>query len=1047
MDRLFNDMQQNDVLETTNIKSIGNFYKILLEVNNNVSSSRIIGVYETLYILRAACSKYLSLGKNKDSKFKNLVAKNEFVNELYTFYEEITLVYAAVGEDAINEMLDSDISKLYLEIIECYKSILNTNNVIDENTLYTQLIKQLSDGSARFTNVLQYNDILLKGFDVINMRYSILINAISKGYSIAVKRQLPYSKDIFVHFENAYDTNYINSQIFNNITIDSQTTDTTNAALMKSIFVDYDSSKALAYDNIHFMAGFGNANEVKNVCSHVLKLLNDKTPAYAICIMYDNNELYHTKVIDMCKKMGISFVERRGEPLWNIPLIVALASILEIFKKSASGKIEVDVDRLSNILSSPYVQIEHLDYKSIRSIIYSKSALHLYSVMEYGKLKSKLEYKIKSYNELQEKNGFDELLEEYKNATFAIIQFLEQVYTLITAKKLCDIGQAYLEILKYIKIDEAIKVHGINTDHGEISGEIADEISLDKLNKQQIYLVERDNNALAKFIKNIHDISFNTDIDSGIIEKNVLFHFTTILNEMMRKEYIDIYNKDSRAVTISTLYDVRYHDYEHIFILGMDSSFLSRSVSNFFVSDKKRESLNTKYNYPLFTTTSSLNCDAMMLIANIISSSTVKNGAIYLSLPYKDENGTLNLPHNFVEEIFYKKTLSEFTFENLLQHALIYQENYIQNVKDSTNDDETIMGFFRHGQTDSKIYIRDNNLDVKSIISSIQRRSVQSSLAVNSANASYFMKHFLNQGLSATDILNILICPQYFLDIKLFSGDELEKDELGIQYSDIGSIYHNIFDGLYKIIFKKFGTNMYNSSHVAEWYKTLDYVVDDVFGRATILADENEIDMEFMKKDVHKNCSSFIEKEFARVEDENQLYIPSHFEYRFDKYSIYKNNDIDIKINGRIDRIDLHYIDKEYQKVDGVRIVDYKRNVKTIRDSIDIDNIQLILYLSYVVNSREKFGLSEFEDMIDMKKSIAYIGYEQLNDKSIKYFKEHKKADVLNALVLGLSDTLEPIFEKISSGIVDYRSTEDGCSICRKKDICPKSYYLSSADD
>ncbi len=1054
MDRLFSEMQTGDVLETTNIKPIYNIYKTLLHISDTYLPSRTMGIYETLCVLKSACGKYVE--DNPSSKFKNLVQKNEFVNELYTFYEEITLVYAAIdiNESKINSLLNTDISRLYLDIIACYKSILSGRGIIDENMLYSKLIGRLSSGDAIFSEALQYNSIILKGFDVVNMRYSVLLNAINKGYGIKIKHQLPYSKEILEHFEDTYDTKYTDNKIFSIDILDDDACRIykESQATIKSIFVDYDFSQELNYDNIYFMAGFGSANEVNNVCSHVLAILNDReknVASHSVCIMYDNSELYHTKVIDTCKKMGISFVERRGEPLWNIPLIVMLASILDIFQKPSDGKIEVDVDRLANILSSPYIQIEHLDYRSIRSIIYSRDALHLYPIMKYKKLISKLEYKIGFYDKLKKeysehsenatKNGdsnwahFDESsIVEYKNSAQAIVTFLEKVYGLMEAKTLSDVGLLYLEILKHIKIDEVLKVHGVDID------------DVNTTTKHKKYLIERDNDALARFIDKVNEISFNEDINSAIDTNNIVFYFKTILNEMMRKVYTPIYSKDERSVTISTLYDARAHEYEYIFILGMDCTFLSRSTSDFFLNDKRREEINAEFGYPLFISTSSLNCDSMALVTNIISSSIVCGGHIYLSLPYKDENGSINLPHNFIEDVFYKKMLEEFSFDSLVKNGLIYQEHYIPSVELSTNDDDTIMGFFLHGQKDKHITIRDKELDVKSIMSSIQRRSSIEHSDIEEENAIYFMKYFLNQSLSATDILNILICPQYFLDTKLFLGDELTKDELGIQPSDIGTIYHNIFANYYNIIKKKFSVNMFNSKNKEACLKYLNSSIEYIFERSYMLFDENSADISFLKDDVYKNCHLFLDKEFDRAENDNGLYIPTHLEYPFKDYNIYENDDIKIKIKGRIDRIDLHYKDKTYQEIDGVRIVDYKSRAGTISDknldNINIDHAQLMLYLSHVVGS-DNFNF-EKEHM-----SIAYIGYNDLSSKNDDYFSDYSNMENLSYLVSNLNNSLKPIFDRISSGIVDYNPKKESCSICRKKDTCTRSYYLSGSED
>ncbi len=359
------------------------------------------------------------------------------------------------------------------------------------------------------------------------------------------------------------------------------------------------------------------------------------------------------------------------------------------------------------------------------------------------------------------------------------------------------------------------------------------------------------------------------------------------------------------------------------------------------------------------------------------------------------------------------------------------------------------MGFFRYGQTSKEIVIRDENLtsqDVVSIIEAIQRRcDVSHNIAIANSNAAVFMKHFLSEPLSATDIEDIITCPQYFLDKKLFVGKELEKDEIGIQPFDIGIIYHDVFAKFYRGVFSN-GVS-FDRKNIEKCYAILDDVVKKVFLNSTMLIEESKIDKEFLQANVLKTCRAFIEKEIERAENDEMLYAPIHMEYDFSDYGIYQNNGTDVRINGRVDRIDLCYQDNDASKeIIGVRIIDYKSKTKTIRDTIDKDNIQLMLYLKYITESN-KFNLAK----TDLKQSIAYIGYNQLTSKTEKYFNEYrdedKKPNKIKSLMDSLNDSLIYNFDNISKGKIEYNSENGGCEKCRKKDICLSSHYLSGVDD
>ncbi len=396
---------------------------------------------------------------------------------------------------------------------------------------------------------------------------------------------------------------------------------------------------------------------------------------------------------------------------------------------------------------------------------------------------------------------------------------------------------------------------------------------------------------------------------------------------------------------------------------------------------------------------------------------------------------------------FSKKTLTEFNFENLENNGLIYLHDYIPKMNEATNDDDAMMSFYFYQENQSKTYkgakniiLKNENMDFKKVMKSIKNRTSNVTKEEQNDEALFLIKYFLENKFFVTDLSNIIDCPQYFLYTKMFEEKPIDIAEMGLHYSDMGIIYHDVFNRLLKECYNKFGFNIYKQD-ISQYKKIIEAAIENLILESKINDYCDDFEIASIKQELNIKINIFIEKELQRAEDENYLYIPSYFEEPFYDYSIYNHNGINIKLSGRIDRIDLHYSDSSYKKIDGIRIIDYKRKIynplstKKMEEE-RLQHSQLMFYLDYLTNDNKiKFGRDNI--------SIAYIGYDNLNNKNEDYYSACDDTEILMNCLDELKSDFTPIFDKISKGIIDYNPSKEVCDKCPKNSQCPKAISTS----
>ena len=990
-------------LDITNYKTLFEFYRTTIDkffknfsIKNNVSrleeSTAIINIYEALIEFT---------NKNKDSIISKQNKNYELAANIYNFIEEITFAKIIIGKD--NEYLDlnnnlEDIKK----IVSIYKSNNKAKNLFDDNDIFELFINSIN--KKEINDFKEYEEIEIYNFESVPLRYSIFLEAINKNYNINIKAFMPYNIDkIFSNYKDFYQG--INNFEYSNIS------DFSKALINKNNKEDLNKYK----EQIKLIAGFGINQEIDTVIDEVIKLKNSNIPLSDIALIFSDTQKYREVVARRLKECNIKFNQRRGNFIWRMPLIPVLTSIFFIIEK---GK-EIDIDALIKLLSSPYLtNIDGINPYNIRELLYSKD-FRIFKKMPL----SDFLYNIENNR-------------EHKEISNSIIKLIELLKKLMSSDTYSKIGSAYIEILKFLKIDLIFEE---NIEEEKYYNSVY-------IKKDEIFY--RDNDSLASFVEIVLKLTANDNSKNKISPMD----FHEALNILIKDEYLRGDNNKEISLTISNLYDARGLKAKYLFILGANNDFINRKPDTFFISNKVRESINNKYKKYVLSSQNLLSDISYALFLNIISS-CYDNGIVYFSFRLKDKDGNLEIPFFYIEDLFLELGNEDFKFDTLKENGLIFRENYIPKGNNIHSEKENIISLFFYKENYE--YPKDISFDknIKNIVNLVYNK--EESVYTNPQNFISILKEDLSNTISVSKIKEIMECPIKYIYSRLFERDSIDSLIIGINRMDKGTIYHKIFENFYNKIKEKFSNNCKLKEDKFNSYKNIaSETIEEYFNKKEIKI-YNEADKEVIIEEINNVMNSFIKYEIDL--SENSDYIPNNFEEKINEFKVYSYNNHNIKISGRIDRIDFSYSNDN--KINGIRIVDYKANVypkelkkylsKLTTEEIINAYLQPILYLKYAID----------EYIIKPNKSDNF-NIDELVEKCEVVFAVYKESDIVNKedyiifddkeillTICGYKDgdfNLNDYFDKIFKNIFEDKliavSGKEKCENCINYQNCEFAY-------
>lgn len=990
-------------LDITNYKTLFEFYRTTIDkffknfsIKNNVSrleeSTEIINIYEALIEFT---------NKNKDSIISKQNKNYELAANIYNFIEEITFAKIIIGKD--NEDLDlnnnlEDIKK----IVSIYKSNNKAKNLFDDNDIFELFINSIN--KKEIDDFKEYEEIEIYNFESVPLRYSIFLEAINKNYNINIKAFMPYNIDkIFSNYKEFYQG--INNFEYSNIS------DFSKALINKNNKENLNKYK----EQIKLIAGFGINQEIDTVIDEVIKLKNSNIPLSDIALIFSDTQKYREAVARRLKECNIKFNQRRGNFIWRMPLIPVLTSIFFIIER---GK-EIDIDALIKLLSSPYLtNIDGINPYNIRELLYSKD-FRIFKKMPL----SDFLYNIENNK-------------EHKEISNSIIKLIELLKKLMSSDTYSKIGSAYIEILKFLKIDLIFEE---NIEEEKYYNSVY-------IKKDEIFY--RDNDSLASFVEIVLKLTANDNSKNKISPMD----FHEALNILIKDEYLRGDNNKEISLTISNLYDARGLKAKYLFILGANNDFINRKPDTFFISNKVRESINNKYKKYVLSSQNLLSDISYALFLNIISS-CYDNGIVYFSFRLKDKDGNLEIPFFYIEDLFLELGNEDFKFDTLKENGLIFRENYIPKGNNIHSEKENIISLFFYKENYE--YPKDISFDknIKNIVNLVYNK--EESVYTNPQNFISILKEDLSNTISVSKIKEIMECPIKYIYNRLFERDSIDSLIMGINRMDKGTIYHKIFENFYNKIKEKFNNNCKLKEDKFNSYKNIaSETIEEYFNKKEIKI-YNEADKEVMIEEINNVMNSFIKYEIDL--SKNSDYIPNNFEEKINEFKVYSYNNHNIKISGRIDRIDFSYSNDN--KINGIRIVDYKANVypkelkkylsKLTTEEIIKAYLQPILYLKYAIdeyiikpNKSDNFNIDELVE----KCEVVFAIYKEADIVNKEDYIIFDNKDILLTICgykdgdFNLNDYFERIFKNIFEDKLIAVSGKEQCENCINYQNCEYSY-------
>ena len=991
-------------LDITNYKTLFEFYRTTIDkffknfsIKNNVSrleeSTAIINIYEALIEFT---------NKNKDSIISKQNKNYELAANIYNFIEEITFAKIIIGKDNEDLYLNNNLEDIK-KIVSIYKSNNKAKNLFDDNDIFELFINSIN--KKEIDDFKEYEKIEIYNFESVPLRYSIFLEAINKNYNINIKAFMPYNIDkIFSNYKEFYQE--INNFEYSNIS------DFSKALINKNNKENLNKYK----EQIKLIAGFGINQEIDTVIDEVIKLKNSNIPLSDIALIFSDTQKYREAVARRLKECNIKFNQRRGNFIWRMPLIPVLTSIFFIIER---GK-EIDIDALIKLLSSPYLtNIDGINPYNIRELLYSKD-FRIFKKMPL----SDFLYNIENNK-------------EHKEISNSIIKLIELLKKLMSSDTYSKIGSAYIEILKFLKIDLIFEE---NIEEEKYYNSVY-------IKKDEIFY--RDNDSLASFVEIVLKLTANDNSKNKISPMD----FHEALNILIKDEYLRGDNNKEISLTISNLYDARGLKAKYLFILGANNDFINRKPDTFFISNKLRESINNKYKKYVLSSQNLLSDISYALFLNIISS-CYDNGIVYFSFRLKDKDGNLEIPFFYIEDLFLELGNEDFKFDTLKENGLIFRENYIPKGNNIHSEKENIISLFFYKENYE--YPKDISFDknIKNIVNLVYNKN-EESVYTNPQNFISILKEDLSNTISVSKIKEIMECPIKYIYSRLFERDSIDSLIMGINRMDKGTIYHKIFENFYNKIKEKFNNNCKLKEDKFNSYKNIaSETIEEYFNKKEIKI-YNEADKEVMIEEINNVMNSFIKYEIDL--SKNSDYIPNNFEEKINEFKVYSYNNHNIKISGRIDRIDFSYSNDN--KINGIRIVDYKANVypkelkkylsKLTTEEIINAYLQPILYLKYAIdeyiikpNKSDNFNIDELVE----KCEVVFAIYKEADIVNKEDYIIFDNKDILLTICgykngdFNLNDYFDRIFKNIFEDKLIAVSGKEQCENCINYQNCEYSY-------
>ena len=548
--------------------------------------------------------------------------------------------------------------------------------------------------------------------------------------------------------------------------------------------------------------------------------------------------------------------------------------------------------------------------------------------------------------------------------------------------------------------------------------------------------VEENVKALTVLIETVTELLELFKLEYGEEEKFNLKFFLNHIRTAVNSSRYNIKERQGYGVQITTLSEIRGLEFDHLFIAGMcDGDFPTRYTPEIFftpsyMKDELKHQGEERYHF--------------------YQSLCSWKKSLYLTLPSNEEKKEL-VESNFLTEFTNLFEVSEKT-EKDFQDTLFSGEEVLEFIGqtgvENVKDNESLKGY------DIDLQLMDQAIKVNEL--RIDDPFGESEFTGNiieklSPEAKAKLAEYEKRNYSISQLETYAKCPYKYYAERVLKLNPVEEPTEEIEALEMGTLLHSILYEFYtelnqeNIILQNASGKDYDFA-----YKLIFKIAEGKIEKANLSSP-----LSFFEKEkvlgINGNRKNSLLFKFLTAEKNNaDGFTPKYFEKEFGQFGKPSNENSsltdfsvrDIKVRGKIDRIDINEAEEKF------KVIDYKIGGKmpAAKELLEGISLQLPLYM-YAAKKLIEAQLSvdsvpSSAEIYSLKFSDSEFGRRQIkNSESRKRnISEEEYISANNDLINICLDSIEKYVKSIVSGKFNLTTLKDRenkvCRYCNFKSIC-----------
>lgn len=902
------------------------------------------------------------------------------------------------------------------DIYEKYQNKCNELQVREIGDIYRELI-QLSD--SEFTNRFKklypaVNLIVINGFDEFTIPEIDIIN-----YAADVENSelflyfdyYNYNPLIFSHLDKCYKI-FVNKGFTPVVDKSKSELNKFQKEIREKLFKKKSTRSVNSYESsITKITGRNREREIELIAKEIKGLIIEKgIEPHQICVVFNHIHKYSPVVRDVFSTYGLPYNLTDRYSLNTSSAVISIINFLEILENDFYYK------NIFRALSSGYLRTENVDLSNLL-----QASVNLKIISGLKNWIDSLTTAINKPDNFEEERDFSLNKEIYKKALEDILKLEEQLAPFNKKMTLTEFDKNLSDLIFSLEIHKKL----INKDQtGFLQG---------------IESIEKNIKAVTVLMNTIKEILNLFELEYGRNEKfNLKFFLNNIRTAVSSSRY-NIKEKSNYGVQVTTLNEIRGLKFDYLFISGLcDGDLPTRYTPEIFFSGqyaKNEIKHQTEERYQFYQSLCSW------------------DKGLYLTYPLHDDR------QEFVESNFLKEFTNHFSINN-------------KNEKDYSSkiySKEELLIFIGQESKEKDMHeiekiVKDKSINLERIENSIAidqlrinnpfENSEYTGMIFNelSEEAKEKLKRYKEKEYSISQLETYAKCPYKYFAERVLNLKALEEPSEEIEALEMGSLLHNILYEFYSTIRKK---GIIISKASAENFKTAENILFKIAEEKINDGNFNS-PLTFYEKEkilgINGKRENSLLYQFLKTEKENnENFIPEFFEVVFGSLPAGRQNSNreillrelkagDVKIRGKIDRIDINEKENIYE------VIDYKLGgKKPKRDELNEGlSLQLPLYMyaaKELINAQLDKDLEpDIPKIYSLKFREGQFGKSAVNIGLRKNSSAEEKNEVVNNLIKECLESVEKFVNEISLGKFNLTTLKDRenkvCGYCSFKAIC-----------